>query len=69
MNEYRSTSKMSTITLFYFFSRKVRLEVKNELEKRNITNIMGIIEGKEEPGLWKKYFFLKCSALFMRMIM
>ena len=42
---------MSTITLYYFFSRKVRLEVKNELEKRNITNIMGIIEGKEEPGL------------------
>jgi len=30
--------------------RKVRLEVFNELETRQITNVFGIIHGREEPG-------------------
>jgi len=30
--------------------RKVRAEVFNELETRQITNVFGIIRGREEPG-------------------
>jgi len=34
------------------YCRKVRVEVFNELETRQITNVFGIIHGQEEPGLY-----------------
>ena len=38
--------------LSFVCCRKVRLDVRNEQERRNITNILGILEGEEEPGEW-----------------
>ena len=32
------------------FHRKVRVEVFNDLEVREITNVFAIIKGQEEPG-------------------
>jgi len=29
----------------------VQLEVFNELERRDITNVLGVIQGSEEPGI------------------
>jgi len=39
-------------SVLFFYYRKVRLEVFNELETRQITNVFGIIHGREEPGLY-----------------
>lgn len=59
-----SQRKLVIITLFHLcsptlwflltimdFPRRVRLEVNNEMERRDITNVFGILEGKEEPGV------------------
>jgi len=35
---------------FCGYYRKVRVDVFNELETRQITNVFGIIRGREEPG-------------------
>jgi len=31
-------------------SRRVKVEVSSDLEKREITNIVGVIKGLDEPG-------------------
>ena len=34
----------------FFIPRKVKVDVHNELERRDITNVIGVIHGREEPG-------------------
>ena len=41
---------MDSVVTRWFCYRKVRVEVFNELETRQITNVFGIIHGRTEPG-------------------